>query len=329
MRSLPWLIKKEDQSDDSHSENPLKRKRNTKPPPQPIKAESPEPSSDSDETTILDPSLDVPLDVMIPGYDNDDAYIMVENDFLEAAKQVTRHLHLEAYQNRDTAPVEGDIVRPTTGAPKRVYKANVHEALQVDATSDEEEEEMGKDVTSLGQLLRRRPAALVPATPIKREVKSQESQPAQSQRDVRERKVEVEVSRPQSRGADADDEDDEDDEDLDRPRKVRNLTNDTNLQISKPNNTQSSRLSSKPATTSSRTSFKRTVSTNKPSTTLDPDWIFSALWGDDDEKQPSKPASGIKRGKVSLADQLQESSFKMFEKKKAISLKDQFKFMER
>src|SRR5271154_3262363 len=148
MRSLPWLIKKEDQSDDSHSDNPLKRKRNTKQPPQPIKAESPEPSSDSDDTTILDPALDVPLDAMIPGYDNDDAYIMVENDFLEAAKQVTRHLHLEAYQNRDTAPVEGDIVRPTTGAPKRVYKSNVHEGLQVDATSDEEDEEMGKDVTS-------------------------------------------------------------------------------------------------------------------------------------------------------------------------------------
>jgi len=38
---------------------------------------------------------------------------------------------------------------------------------------------------------------------------------------------------------------------------------------------------------------------------------------------------GIKRGKVSLAEQLQETSLKMFDKKKAISLKDQFKFMER
>ena len=223
MRSLPWLIKKEDQSDASNSNNPLKRKRNTKRAPEPIKDESPEISSDSDDTTILDPALDVPLDVMIPGYDNDDAYIMVENDLLEAAKQVTRHLHLEAYQNRDKAPVEGDIVRPTTGATKRVNKSNVHKTLQVDATSDEEEEDTGKDVTSLGQLLRRRPAALIPATPIKREHKPQnqkESRPVKSQPDDRDKKVEIEISRPPSRGTDADDEEDEDDEDLDRPRKV-------------------------------------------------------------------------------------------------------------
>ena len=299
-----------------------------KPIPKPV---TPEISSDSDDTEILDPQLDVPVDAMVPGYDDDDAYIMVEHDLLEAAKQVTRHLHLEAYQKNASAPaVQGDIIRPTTSAPKRAYSRNVHDALQVAAVSDEEDEDAGKNVTSLGQLLRRRPVALVPATPIKRQEKNQlqkkENRLVESRGDVKEKKVEPVIPRPPSRGTDADDEDDEDDEDLDRPRKVRNLTNTANRQISKLS-TQSSLPSFKLSAVPIRTTTTKKESTNKLSTTLDPDWIFSSFW-DDDVKRPAKPA-GIKRGKVSLADQLQESSFKMFEKKKAISLKDQFKFMER
>ena len=335
MRSLPWLVKKEqDQNDDSsQSNNPRKRKRNTNQESKPVKAESPELPSDSDETVILDPALDVPGDAMIPGYDNDDAYIMVEHDLLEAAKQVTRHFHLEAYQKHATAPVvDGEIIRPTTGAPKRVHSRNVHETLEVDAVSDEEEGEgMGKDVTSLGQLLRRRPAALVPATPIKRQQRSQpqlkkENRSMESRKNIQEKKMEREVPRPPSRGAEADDEDeDEDDEDLDRPRKVLNLITPADRQISKPS-MQSSLSSSVSSAAPSRPPVTRKDSTNKPSMTLEPDWIFSSLWGDD-SKRPTKPAV-LKRGKVSFADQLQESTFKMFEKKKAISLKDQFKFME-
>lgn len=57
---------------------------------------------------------------------------------------------------------------------------------------------------------------------------------------------------------------------------------------------------------------------------LDPDWMFNSLW--DDTPRPSRPS--LRRDKVSLAAQLDESTLKLFNDKKAISLKDQFRFME-
>ena len=168
MRSLPWVTKTNSGEEQDPPKNSLKRKRPTKsdvPKPETTEIETPEieESSDSDDdTTILDTSSDNAFDAMIPGYDNDDAYIMVEHDFLEAAKQVTRHIHLEAYHKHVTAPVvEEEIIRPTTGAPQR--------RPVVEGESDEETDGKGKDVSTLGELLRRRPAAmLVAATPIKR-----------------------------------------------------------------------------------------------------------------------------------------------------------------
>ena len=106
---------------------------------------------------------------MIPGYDNDDGYIMVEQDLVEAARLVTRHIHHEAYQKHIAAPVPDDeIVRPTIEATKR----------QQEVKGDSEEEE---DLSTLGQLLTRRPpAALVAATPIRRTpIKGKENTPDQ------------------------------------------------------------------------------------------------------------------------------------------------------
>ena len=325
MRSLPWAIKKEEHSDDSASDNPRKRKRNTKAFPNPRKAKSPD-LSDSDDTIVQDAELDIPTDAMILGYDNDDAYIMVEHDLLEAAKQVTRHVHLEAYQKNATAPVEGEITRPTTGPPKRKYSSNVQEALQVEAIGDSNEEGVGKDVTSLGQLLRRRPAPLMPATPIKRnKIKAQinDELHAESWKDGREKQAENEVPRPQSRSEDADNEDE--DEDLDPPRKVSTRRSAANSQNSRAN-LQLSRPSSEASVPPLRTSLTKKITSRKPSATLEPDWIFSSLWGDDNTR--TSGSVELKREKVSLAAQLQETSLKMFERKKPISLKDQFKFLE-
>ena len=231
MRSLPWITTNNEGQD--QPDNPLKRKR-------PIKSDVPNPetteiltselaeSSDSDDTTVLDPSGDNAFDAMIPGYDNDDAYVMVEHDLLEAAKQVTRHIHLEAYQKHVTAPVEEkEILRPTTGAPQR--------RPVIEGESDEETDGKGKDVSPLGELLRRRPAPmLVAATPIKRKERSparergrrnqvqttddhRSTEPGKESRNDRK----VEMIREMTRDVEADDEDeDEDDEDLERPRKV-------------------------------------------------------------------------------------------------------------
>jgi hypothetical protein len=55
----------------------------------------------------------------------------------------------------------------------------------------------------------------------------------------------------------------------------------------------------------------------------DSDWLFKPLW----EEPESKPARPIKREKISLVAQLEESSVNLFGKKKAISLKDQLKFL--
>ena len=230
MRTLPWVDEGKDRP-----QNPLKRKRTPKSdiqPPQPTEPE-PEPSSDSDAIAILDSSGDHTIDAMIPGYDNDDAYIMVEHDLLEAAKQVTRHIHLEAYQKHATAPITGEIVRPTIGVAKRRPVVEVEE--------EDEGEGGGKDVSTLGELLRRRPTAtLVAATPIKRKEKSPgrervskvDLRKVEEVRDVHrvdmgrerrassERRRNVEMLKEETRAAEADDEDDEDDEDLARPLKV-------------------------------------------------------------------------------------------------------------
>jgi hypothetical protein len=230
MRSLPWVTTNNEEGQDQ-PKNPAKRKRPTKSDvPKAEKAEIQTPeieeSSDSDDTIILDNPGDNTFDAMIPGYENDDAYIMVEHDLLEASKQVTRHIHLEAYQKHVTAPiVEEEIIRPTTGAPQR--------RPVVEGESDEETDRKGKDVSTLGELLRRRPATiLVAATPIKRRQRSpvrekgitKRGQSMDDHRSTEPRKEsrndpKVEMMREVTRGVEADDED-EDDEDLDRPRKV-------------------------------------------------------------------------------------------------------------
>ena len=233
MRSLPWVKKDDDQGDDK-PKNPLKRKRKSKsdvPNPVEIQTHEVAESSDSEDTTILDTLGDNTFDAMIPGYDNDDMYIMVEHDFLEAAKQVTRHIHREAYQKQITAPVvEEKIIRPTTGAPLRTPV--------VEGESDEETDGKGKDVSTLGELLRRRPAAmLTAATPIKRKEHSplrervarrqvqtlNDHRRTESENEGRnDRNRKPEMLRENTRGGETNDEyeDDEDDEDLERPLKV-------------------------------------------------------------------------------------------------------------
>jgi hypothetical protein len=229
MRSLPWVTTNKQEAQDQPG-NPLKRKKpiiSDIPNPRATEIQTPEveESSDSDDTTILDTSGDISFDAMIPGYDHDDAHVMVEHDLLEAAKQVTRHIHLEAYQKHVAAPVvEKEIIRPTCGAPQVVERG-----------SDEETDGNRENVSTLGELLRRRPAAtLVAATPIKRKERTS----------VRERGVRKQVRtmddhrstepgketgndrkigmmREMTRDVEADDEDeDEDDEDLGRPSKV-------------------------------------------------------------------------------------------------------------
>ena len=232
MRSLPWVTTN-NQEEQDQPKNPAKWKGPTKsdvPKTEKTEIQTPEieESSDSDDTIILDTTGDNTFDAMIPGYENDDTYIMVEHDLLEASKLVTRHIHLEAYQKHVTAPVvEEEIIRPTTGAPQR--------RPLVEGESDEETDGRGKDVSTLGELLRRRPATiLVAATPIKRRQRSpvrekcvrKQAQTMDDHRSTEPRKEsindpKVEMMREVTRGVEADDEDeDEDDEDLDRPRKV-------------------------------------------------------------------------------------------------------------
>lgn len=222
MRSLPWL------TDGSEPSGTVKRKRPTSSSKKSslesgqVKREEPsESSSDSDDTTILDNSADNAYDAMIQGYGHDDAYIMVEHDLIEAAKQITRHIHLEAYQKQVTAPITGEIMRPTSGKPKP--------KLVVEGENEEDEEVGEKDVSTLGELLRRRPTAtLVPATPIrKKEVRSVETvdvktidltlDGSQHKKDVSirneiTRRVIIKENRNMSQDATYDD-----DEDLDKP----------------------------------------------------------------------------------------------------------------
>src|SRR2546421_573622 len=170
MRSLPWL---QGSTATSTCRPSLKRKRPTPSTTEPAEdsqvksVESFDPSepppSDSDDTTILSYNADNAFDAMIQGYDHDDAYIMVEHDLIEAAKQVTRHIHQAAYQKQAAAPVIGQILRPTRRKPKP--------KPIVETESSIEEMDIGrKDVSTLGRLLRQRPkTAPVAATPIKRD----------------------------------------------------------------------------------------------------------------------------------------------------------------
>lgn len=330
MRSLPWLK--------DGSEPPpgaLKRKRPIpaeKPLPEPVPAPSEASSSDSEETTVLENTADNAYDAMIQGYDHDDAYIMVEHDLVEAAKQVTRHIHLEAYQKQAAAPITGEITRPTTCKPKQQQSV-------VDGETSADDEEEVKDGSTLGELLRRRPTAtLGPATPIKRKqervLETREVKTIDLTLDGSQREKEIngpkEVARKTAREENRIVETDDDDEDLDKPPKkvfrpeISLLTRQA-PKISSISSRTSSRISN---TTSNSTSFKAS-DTNKPSkrpvkAVLDPDWMFNSLW--DDPPGPKRPL--VKRDKVSLAAQLDESSLKLFNNKKAISLKDQFKFME-
>ena len=331
MRSLPWLKKTDGQS--AKHTDALEGDRNTvkeKEKPETAEVESSEQLNGSETESEEDAfkSGDNAIDIMIPGYDHDDAYIMVEHDLLEAAKQVTRHIHLAAYQKHAAVPMPNiqDIKRPTTGPPKS--------KPQVDGISDDEEETYRKDLTTLGQLLRRRPPPkTVAVTPLKRKERS----PAPMNRTsnaVNENKPiskngnsGTAISREDTRGDERDDEDnDEDDEDLARPfKKVwPHGYSLTHMQMAKiaSMTSASSIKSTKPHDNPTKDTIKS--STVKSTSPFDPDWIFSGLWKDD------LPVTKrlIKREKVSLAAQLEESSLKIFEKKKPISLKDQFKFLD-
>jgi hypothetical protein len=354
MRSLPWL---KDESDSSSS-NPLKRKRKQAPvsdtdAPKPSRAKTPEvvESSDSEETIILDSNGDSAFDAMIPGYENDDAYIMVEHDFIEAAKQVTRHLHLEAYQKHATAPVSAaEILRPTTGAPER--------RPQVEGESDDNDDSDadGKDVSTLGELLRLRPAAVpIAATPIKPKnptatvIRDRDSgnevRKLDIMRDSRAVQTKVEnidvggdhgsttsrrINTHVQKSIEADEDEDEDEEDLDRrPQKVLRSIAQPKIQTTTINPPQTRPTSSKIQNTHPSTSSRLpppAKPTKKPYTkpALDVDWMFDSLW-----EPPQRPTrSSATSNKVSLASQLEETSLKLLGQKKAISLKDQFKFME-
>jgi hypothetical protein len=290
----------------------------------------------------MDSNGDTAFDAMIPGYEHDDAYIMVEHDLIEAAKQVTRHLHLEAYHKYSTAPVsDAEILRPTTKAPKT--------KPQAEGESNEEPDEEGKDASTLDELLRRRPiAAPVAATPIKRKPPTPIIRDPDSgnevgkldlMRDSRRINLETETA---AVGEDKEtttrrnitlqrvhegEDEEEDEEDLDRrPRKVLKTIAHTRLEttIHPP---QSHASSSKMPTTNtsshSRTSPPRTVKPPRKQA-LDSDWMFNSLW--ELPQRPARPTA--KSNKVSLATQLEETSLKSLGQRKAISLKDQFKFME-
>jgi hypothetical protein len=339
---------KED-SESSSSAPTLKRKRKQivdTEPSKPSRAKTPEAEVDSSdpETIIMDSNGDTAFDAMIPGYEHDDAYIMVEHDLIEAAKQVTRHLHLEAYHKYSTAPVSDvEILRPTTKAPKT--------KPQVEGEINEEPDEEGKDVSTLDDLLRRRPVtAPIAATPIKRKPHApiirnpnsgDEVQKLDLMRDSRQINPETETdvvgedkettarrNTTLQRVHEDEGEDEEDDEeDLDRrPRKTLKSISHARLEttIHPPqSHASSSKIPTIHTSSHSRTSPPRTVKLPRKRA-LDSDWMFNSLW--EQPQRPARPAA--KSSKVSLATQLEETSLKLLGQKKAISLKDQFKFME-
>jgi hypothetical protein len=205
MRSLPWANK---DGTNASSEKSFKQKQNTTPsiPSPQVPTDLPDPP-DSEET--IQESADCAFDTMIPGYDNDDAYIMVEDDFLAAAKQVTRQLHQEAYQRRSTTTRTGEITRPTIGAPRR--------RVPVEGDTEDSSDDEGVDHSALGELLRRKPPApAVVATPIRRhEVRGQSPSPVRKKIS----RIAEDIPRGTRMVEHADVDDDEDDEDLGTPRK--------------------------------------------------------------------------------------------------------------
>jgi hypothetical protein len=210
MRTLPWLLKK-----DESAEKSLKRKRNMQPDIPSSQVKLTELVEIDSQRTTPEPTKSE--DVMIPGYDHDDAYIMVEDDLLAAAKQITRHLHQEAYQRHATTTVTGEIVRPTTSAPRR--RPEIEDEAEEDSSDGE-----GKDASTLGELLRQKPPApSVAATPIKRtDVLTAKS--LQRRRSISPAPMAVNKNNrvgltKETRVVEIGTDDDEDDEDLDRPRK--------------------------------------------------------------------------------------------------------------
>lgn len=223
MRSLPWLTKDTKPEEDQQEEAirlQNKRKSELKS-PEPTDTNSPQnaETSDSDNTTISD---DV-SDVMIPGYDHDDAYIMVEHDLVEAAKQVTRHLHIAAYQKHSLAPINSNVARPTTRRPQRT----------TELVDEKDGDHM--DANLLGKLLRQRPiVAPLTATPIKRRRSGspvlsgttkegeRKSKPMNGSRGMQSTKHErfVGDKKPLNDRLDEKDDENEENEDLNKPRKV-------------------------------------------------------------------------------------------------------------
>jgi len=240
MRSLPWTSTS---TSNAPSPKGTKRKRNVSPVATSPRTEPLDPidsSSEDFDNTVQDKESQLE-DAMIPGYANDDAYIMVEHDLLEQAKSVTRHIHLEAYKRQISAPVaEEEIVRPTV--------ANRRKDTNVSASEWEEEEkgdinENGLQSSTLDELLSEKPAARVaPATPIKRRTITVSSKDnAEKRREKNSTFGLTATTKPTSEitgmGQDIripvkdvvevqEDEDEDDEEDLDRrrpPRKVLNL----------------------------------------------------------------------------------------------------------
>ena len=329
MRSLPWLKKTDGES--AKRTDALEEDRNAiagEEKPETAEVESSEQLNGSETEDEEDgfKSGDNATDTMISGYNHDDAYIMVENDLLEAAKQVTHHIHLAAYQKHASVPMPDvqEIKRPTTGPPK----SKPH----VDGISDDEGETYSKDSTTLGQLLRRRP---VPNTFAVTPLKRQERSPVRTNRTTNAAKENKPVSkngdsgtaipRDETNGTEVDDEDD--DEDLARPfkRVPPSGYSRTDLQVAKTvsmtstSSIKSTKLYENPRRDTVKSSIVKSTSS------FDPDWIFKGLWRDD---LPPMTKPLIKRDKVSLAAQLEESSLKILGKKKPISLKEQFKFLD-
>jgi hypothetical protein len=127
-----------------------------------------------------------------------------------------------------------------------------------------------------------------------------------------------------------DEDEDEDEEDLDRrPRKVLKSIGQHKIHTTTINPPQTRPTASKLQNVQPSSSSRippPTKPTKKPYTkpALDADWMFNSLW--EPSQRPARPSA--KSNKVSLATQLEENSLKLLGQKKAISLKDQFKFME-
>jgi hypothetical protein len=326
MRTLPWLKKTDGESVETNTPKEVKEEiTESEDEPDITEVETAEQADGSETEDEEDDFADNAADVMRPGYEADDAYIMVEHDLLEAAQQVTRHIHLAAYQKNAAAPMPEihEIQRPTTGPPKI--------RPLVEGISDDEGDTDGKDLTTLGELLRRRPVTKTFAvTPLKRKERS----PPPTKTTKENKPISNHVSfttsmtRDVTKGAEADAEDDtEDDEDLARPLKKVSLSHPSlsHTQMAKIVSTTSTSSMKSAKAPETAAKITRKLSTVKSTSTLDPDWIFSGLWNDD-VKPVRKPL--IKREKVSLAAQLEESSLNILGKKKPISLKDQFKFLD-